>query len=266
MFSDISIGQYYKTDSLIHELDARTKLVITLLYAISLFMCDNIYMYVLAILFFIAYALPSHVPFMQIFRGIKFMWPFLLIMALCNLINHDGQTLVHIGFITITSGGVWSAVSVVLKLVLLVMGSSILTYTTLPANMTDGLENLFGFLVVFHVPVSEMAMMITIAIRFIPILGDELDKIKKAQTARGADFEVGNLIKKIKTYVAVFIPLFVSAIRKASELAEAMDARCYQGGKGRTRLKALEYHMRDVISYALNGIYFAGIIILKVLL
>lgn len=266
LLKDISIGQYYKTDSPVHRLDARTKLIITILYAVSLFICNNLYMYAVAGIFLIIYIALSHVPLIHIIKGMRFIWFFLVIMAIFNLFKDNGEVLFHWKFINITTVGVWGAVSVVLKLGLLVMGSSILTYTTLPMNMTDGLEKLFGFLKVFHVPVAEMAMMITIAIRFIPIITEELDKVKKAQMARGADFETGNVIKKIKCYMAVFIPLFVSAIRRAADLAEAMDARCYQGGEGRTRLRALEYHLGDVISYALTGIYFAGIIAMKILL
>ena len=248
MLKDISIGQYYRTESVIHGLDARTKLAITLIYAISVFICDNIYMYAFAGLFLAVYVALSNVPLLHIIKGTRFIWIFLIVMALFNLFN----------------GGVIQAVFVVLKLLLLVMGSSILTYTTLPMNMTDGLEHIFGFLKVFHVPVAEMAMMITIAIRFIPIIMEEMEKIKKAQIARGADFESGNVIKRIKCYMAVFIPLFVSAIGRATDLAQAMDARCYQGGKGRTRLRELKYHLPDGIAYGIIVLYFAAIIVLRI--
>jgi energy-coupling factor transport system permease protein len=185
--------------------------------------------------------------------------------AVFNLFDGEGRVLLHWKIFKITEGGLISTGLVAFRFFYLIIGSSILTYTTLPVNMTDGLEHLFGFLKKIRVPVSELAMIMTIALRFIPIIMEELDKLTKAQMSRGADFESGNIAKRIKAYAPVFIPLFVSAVRRASELAMAMDARCYQGGEGRTRLRPLSYTGKDLAAFVILAVYIALICVGRIM-
>jgi energy-coupling factor transport system permease protein len=263
MIRDITIGQYYNTDSLIHRLDARTKLVMTLLYAITLFLCNNLWMFITATVFLAVYVGMSHVPFTYILKGLKVVWIFIIFTALFSLFNGDGKILFSIWKLSITTGSLKTTGIITFRLFYLIIGSSIMTYTTMPLSLTAGLEKLLGFLKVFHVPVAEMAMMMSITLRFIPVLMEELDKIMKAQLSRGADFESGNIFRRVKSYVPVLIPLFVSAIRRASELAMAMDARCYHGSDGRTCMKPLKYEKRDYTAYCILGIYVAGVVALR---
>ena len=262
MLKDITLGQYYQTDSVIHRLDPRVKLVTTICFIISLFVVDNWVGYVLAGVFLVLVIALSKVPPSFMVRGMKSI-VFLLIMAVvCNLFLTQGEPLVTIWKLTITKEGVIQAGKMAVRLVFLITGSSVMTLTTTPNQLTDGLEKLLKPLNAIRVPVHEIAMMMSIALRFIPILSDEMQKIRKAQMARGADFESGNLIKKIKAMIPLLVPLFVSAFRRANDLAMAMEARCYQGGDNRTKMKPLKYHKRDSISYGILLVYLAGIILL----
>ena len=246
MIRDITIGQYYPADSRIHKLDPRVKIVCTLLYLISLFTFKSILGYVLATVFLFGCIKLAKVPFKFIVRGLKPIIILLLITVGFNLfLTPGGKTLVHVGFIKITE----------IRLIYLIMGSSLMTLTTTPNSLTDGLEKLLHPLNKLHVPVHEISMMMSIALRFIPILLEETDKIMKAQIARGADMESGNLIQKAKAMIPILVPLFVSAFRRANDLAMAMEARCYRGGNGRTKMKPLIYKSADHMAYLITILY-----------
>ena len=255
MLRDITLGQYYQTESVIHRLDPRVKLGGTVLYIVSLFLFQNYIGYGLAILFLGAVIACSKVPFGYMVKGMKAIAFLLLITVGFNLFLTPGTPLVSFWKLTITREGFVSALSMALRLSLLIIGSSLMTLTTTPNNLTDGMEKMFGFLKVFKVPVHEVAMMMSIALRFIPILLEETDKIMKAQIARGADFESGNLMKRAKALVPLLVPLFISAFRRANDLAMAMEARCYRGGQGRTKMKPLIYKKRDYLAYACLAAY-----------
>lgn len=249
MLRDIIIGQFYQTESVIHRLDPRVKLGGTLLYIISLFCLDNFIGYVLAILFLGIIIRLSHVPFKLMVRGMKAILFLLLITAVFNLFLTPGEPLVSVWKLSISKEGLVLAVTMAVRLSLLIIGSSIMTLTTTPNNLTDGMEKMMAPLKVFRIPVHEVAMMMSIALRFIPILLEETDKIMKAQMARGADFGSGNIFARAKALVPLLIPLFVSAFRRANDLAMAMESRCYRGGDGRTKMKPLVYARRDAIAY-----------------
>ncbi len=257
MLRDITIGQYYPVDSVIHRLDPRTKLFGTLIFIVSLFVTSSVTGYVLATAALAACIRLSRVPFGFITRGLKAVCILLLISVSFNIFFTDGRVLLQLGFIRITYEGLKLAGFMALRLIYLVLGSSIMTLTTTPTQLTDGLEKGLGFLKHFRVPIHDIAMMMSIALRFIPILTDETDKIIRAQKARGADFDSGNIIKRAKAMVPILVPLFIAAFRRASDLALAMEARCYHGGEGRTKLKPLKYAKRDRIAYAVIWIYLA---------
>ena len=256
MIRDITIGQYYKAKSVIHKLDPRLKLVCTLLFLISLFLTRSAMTYLLATLWLIIVIKTSKVPFRFVIRGLKAIVILLLVTALLNLFMlKGGDVIVRIGKLTITESGLATTIYLAIRLIYLIIGSSLMTLTTTPTALTDGIEALLGPLKRIHVPVHEIAMMMSIALRFIPILLEETDKIMKAQLARGADFENGNIFHRVKGMVPILVPLFVSAFRRANDLALAMEARCYHGGDGRTRMKPLHYQKRDYIAYAVMGLY-----------
>lgn len=245
MFDSITLGQYYQTDSLLHRLDPRVKLVGTFVYLISLFVVDSFAGYLLAGLFLAVMIMLSNVPFRYIVRGMKTIVFLLLITVVFNLFLTPGEVIWQAGIFKITREGLTFAVKMAVRLSLLILGSSIMTLTTTPTQLTDALESLLRPLKKVHVPVHEIAMMMSIALRFIPTLLEETDKIMKAQTARGADFESGNLLRRAKAMVPLLVPLFVSAFRRADELAMAMEARCYRGGNQRTRMKMLQFSKLD---------------------
>ncbi len=249
MIRDITIGQYYQTESVVHRLDPRVKLLGTLLFIIALFNYKNPVGYAIGVLFLLLVMKLSHVRVKFITKGLKGIVIIMLMTVLINLFLTPGNTALEIGKVSITYEGIATALSMMIRLMLLIMGSSVVTLTTTPNNLTDGLEKGLGFLKIFRVPVGDVAMMMSIALRFIPILLEETDRIMKAQLARGADFENGNLIKKAKSLVPVLVPLFVSAFRRAGDLAMAMEARCYRGGDGRTKMKPLIYKKRDAFGY-----------------
>ena len=251
MIRDITIGQYYKADSVIHRLDPRVKLMGTLIFIISLFMGMNIWIYAVVTVALAVVIKMSRIPLKFMVRGLKSIVILIIISAVFNL--------------TITYQGLKMAIFMVVRLIYLIVGTSLMTLTTTPNNLTDGLEKGLGFLKVIKVPVHEIAMMMSIALRFIPILIEETDKIMKAQMARGADFENGSLIKRAKAMVPILVPLFVSAFRRANELAMAMEARCYHGSEGRTKMKPLKYEKRDRIAYISMVLYLGVIIIVKII-
>lgn len=250
MLKDITLGQYYQADSRIHKLDPRVKLVGTIVYIISLFMFRNLTIYLFALLFLIFVIRMSKVPFSYIVRGLKAIVFLLIITALFNLFLTAGKPIVTIWKFSLTYEGIAAAFYLAVRLIFLIIGSSLMTLTTTPNQLTDGLERLLGPLKKIKVPVHEISMMMSIALRFIPILMEETDKIMKAQMARCADFESGNIIKKVKALIPLLVPLFISSFRRANDLAMAMEARCYQGGEGRTKMKPLIYKKQDYIAYA----------------
>ena len=251
MIRDITIGQYYPTNSVIHRLDPRVKIVCTLAYLISLFIFKSVLGYAICTIFLIAVIRTSKVPFKFITKGLK---PIILLLMMTTIFNlfftSSGKILLSIGFIKITEDGLRASVYMVLRLVYLIIGSSIMTLTTTPNELTDGIERLLRPLNKIKVPVHEIAMMMSIALRFIPILLEETDKIMSAQKARGADLDSGNLMQKVKSLIPILIPLFVSAFRRADELALAMECRCYRGGSGRTRMRQMKLGAVDAVASA----------------
>ena len=263
MIRDITIGQYYPAQSPIHRLDPRVKIVCTLIFLVSLFVQNSVLGYALAFIF-LAYMIHiSKVPAKFIGKGLKPIVILLLFTVAMNLfLTRGGAVLFHWGIITITETGLRTSVFMAVRLVLLVAGSSLMTFTTTPNGLTDGLEKLLHPLNRIHVPVHEISMMMSIALRFIPILLEETDKIMKAQIARGADFESGNIIQRAKAMIPILVPLFVSAFRRANDLAMAMEARCYHGGEGRTKMKPLKYHYQDRLAYAITLGYLIAIVVI----
>lgn len=265
MVRDITIGQYYNVDSVIHQLDPRVKITFTLIYVISLFFARNPFIYAAAFLVLGAYIKASKVPLGFILKGLKAVWMVIFFTMLVHLFTANGiEMIFEWRFIRITKNGLYSAVYMALRLVFMIIGSGMLTYTTAPTALTDGLEKMLGWLEKLKVPVQEIAMIMSLALRFVPVLIEELDKIMRAQTARGIDFHEGNLFRRLRKLLSVIVPLFVSAVRRSNELAIAMDARCYHGGEGRTRMKPLQYRKRDVIGYVFVILYLAGMIGLAV--
>lgn len=256
MIRDITIGQYYPSKSILHRLDPRVKIVCTLLYLISLFLFKSVLGYGIATLFLIAVIKVSKVPFKFIVKGLKPIVMLLMITVIFNLfLTEGGAVLIHFWIFKVTEEGLRIAVYMAIRLTYLIVGSSLMTLTTTPNELTDGIEKLLYPFNKLKVPVHEIAMMMSIALRFIPILLEETDKIMKAQIARGADLENGNIIQKAKNMVPILVPLFVSAFRRANDLAMAMEARCYRGGDGRTKMKPLVYKSRDYGAYGLTILY-----------
>lgn len=265
MLRDITLGQYYPADSVIHRLDPRVKLFGTLVFLVSLFITDNYIGYGLALGFLVFVIIISRVPFSFMVRGMRSIMFLLMFSVVLNLFMTKGEVVFSIWKLSVTKEGIYIASFMAVRIVFLIIGSSIMTLTTTPNNLTDGLEKGLGFLKIFRIPVHEIAMMMSIALRFIPILMEETDKIMKAQMARGADFESKKLTKRVKSLVPLLVPLFVSAFRRASDLATAMEARCYRGGKGRTKMKPLIYRKRDALAYLIIFAYLGGMIALKIL-
>ncbi len=249
MLRDITFGQYYPADSVIHKLDPRVKLAGTLVFIISLFAFGTIEAYLVATIFLAAVIRLSKVPFRFIIRGLRAIMILLMITVVFNLFLMQGTVVVHFWIFTITQEGIILAVSMAVRLIYLIIGSSVMTLTTTPNDLTDGLEKALGPLKKIHVPVHEIAMIMSIALRFIPILMEETDKIMKAQEARGADFESGNLIQRVRNMIPLLVPLFISAFRRANDLSMAMEARGYHGGEGRTKMCPLKYKRIDKAAY-----------------
>ena len=265
MIRDITIGQYYPADSLIHKLDPRTKLVGTIGFIVSVFLFHTFAGYAVATIFLAGMILLSKVPVKFIFKGLKTIFMLLLITIFFNMILTPGEVVWKLGFIKVTKEGLVLAGTMAIRLVYLVIGSSIMTLTTTPNQLTDGLERLLRPLNKLLVPVHDIAMMMSIALRFIPILLEETDKIMKAQIARGADFENGNLIQKAKNMVPLLVPLFISAFRRANDLAMAMEARCYHGDENRTKMKPLKYAAIDKKAYGCLLFYIVVMVALAVM-
>lgn len=262
MLNDITLGQYFPGDSVIHRMDPRMKLILTIAYIVGVFMVGNLPGYALALAFLYLIVRLAGISFSYLLKGVRPLRFIILFTFVLNLFFVQGQTPVFtLGFFTLTREALHNAIFFALRLVFLVMGTSVLTLTTSPVQLTDGLERLLRPLQRFHFPAHELAMMMTIALRFIPTLLEETDKIQKAQMARGADFETGNLIARAKAMIPLLVPLFVSAFRRANDLAMAMEARCYRGGDHRTRLRELAYTRLDLYGALAMAAYLAVVIV-----
>ena len=264
MLKDITLGQYFPGNSVIHRLDPRAKLIVLVAYIVALFLAVSWVSYALMVVFLLACIRISTIPAKSFIRGMK---PLMMILVFTGVLNlfftTDGEVLVDFWFITITSGGLQRAVFMVIRILLLICGTFLLTYTTSPISQTDGLEALMNPLKKIKVPVHELSMMMCIALRFIPTLIEETDKIMSAQKARGADFESGTLMEKAKALIPILVPLFISAFRRADELATAMECRCYQGGEGRTKMKLLRYTLWDFEAFGVAAVVLAAVCVLR---
>lgn len=263
MLKDITIGQYYPTNSIIHKLDARVKLIATFIFMISLFIINKFWPYLIVVGSLIAVISLSKIPSKFIVKGLKPLKWIIIFTFVINIFFIPGDTIWSLGFIKITRQGLSQAIFMALRLIFLVVGTSLLTLTTSPIELTDGIERLLNPLKKIGFPVHELAMMMTIALRFIPTLLDETDKIMKAQMSRGADFESKNIINRAKNLVPLLIPLFISAFRRADELAMAMEARCYRGGDNRTKMKESIMTKADYIAYAIQFLYLGIIVFVR---
>ncbi|MBR2852448.1 MAG: energy-coupling factor transporter transmembrane protein EcfT, partial [Anaerotignum sp.] len=264
MIRDITIGQYYPAQSPIHSMDARLKLAITFIFIVSLFIVNSFVGYAFVIACMALVIKTSKVPLKFMLKGLKSIMIIILFTVFINLFLTRGETvLLHVGFITVTLEGVLLAAKMCIRLVLLIVGSSILTLTTTPIQLTDAIEYILKPFKKIGVPAHEIAMMMTIALRFIPTLLDETDKIMKAQQARGADFDTGNLIQKAKALIPILVPLFISAFRRAEELALAMEARCYRGDENRTRMNVMKMKSGDFRAAGLTVAYVVAIFALR---
>lgn len=265
MLRDITIGQYFPGKSAIHRMDPRMKIVLTMAYVILLFVVNHWTSFLIAILFLFVTIAVSKIPFVMILKGVKPIIPLVVFTSILNMFFVQGETILKIAFFNLTYEGIVLAVRMTLRIVCLIMGTSMLTYTTSPIALTDAIERLLKPLNKVHFPVHEMAMMMTIALRFIPTLIEETDKIMAAQKARGADLESGNLIQRAKALVPILIPLFVSSFRRAEELALAMECRCYHGGEGRTRMRQLSLSSLDIYAAAFMALCCITVIVLNIL-
>ena len=263
MLKDITLGQYFPGNTFIHRLDPRTKLLLVIVYIVALFLCKGPISYGICLIFLITAIAVSKIHLKALFKGLKPLIIIIIFTAIINLFYSQGEVLVKFWIFTITKEGIRNAVFLVLRIIMLVTGTFLLTYTTSPIALTDGLESLLSPHKKIHFPVHELAMMMSIALRFIPTLIEETDKIISAQKARGADFETGNIFRRAKAMVPILVPLFVSAFRRADELATAMECRCYHGGKGRTKMKQLRFHLRDLTAFLVCAAMLAGVIVLR---
>lgn len=266
MLKDITLGQFFPGNSFIHRLDPRTKLIMLVVYIVALFTATGWIGYAVMCAFLVTCILVSKIPLKSIVKGLKPLALILVFTAVLNLFLTDGETVwVSFWVLKVTKEGTIRAVMMLLRILMLVAGTFLLTYTTSPIALTDGLESLLSPLKKLRLPVHELAMMMCIALRFIPTLIEETDKIMSAQKARGADFETGNLLQRVKALVPILIPLFISAFRRADELATAMECRCYHGGDGRTKMKLLRYTRWDFETFAVGILLLGAIITLTIL-
>ncbi len=248
MLKDVTLGQYYPGKSFLHQLDPRTKIIGTIIFMVAVFLGSNPWSYGILVAFVLCLGFTAKMTFSQLFRSIKPLWIIILLTLVIHILSGQGQVLWSWKFISITKEGIVLGVKMSLRLILLLLVSSLLTLTTSPLVLTDGIEDLLQPFKKIGVPSHELAMMMTIALRFIPTLLEETDKIMKAQTARGADFSSGSIVARAKNMLPILIPLFISAFRRADDLALAMEARCYRGGEGRTRMHELHLQNRDALA------------------
>ena len=262
---DITLGQYFPADSVLHRMDPRIKIILLIAFIAVIFCTFNYFALALAVLMTLMIALLSRVPLKMYLKSLKVIIIIVILTSVLNLFYGQGEPIFEWWIIRVTWAGIHNAIFVSVRIICLILLSSSLTFTTSPTDLTDALERLMKPLSLLHIKVHEIAMMMTIALRFVPTLLEETDKIMAAQKARGADMESGNMIRRIKALIPVLIPLFVSAFRRAYELAIAMECRCYQGGEGRTRMKQLKLHKRDALALAFAGVIIAGLVLLDLL-
>lgn len=262
MLRDITVGQYYPADSLLHRLDPRTKLIATMVFIIIIFMVKTPLQYAALGLFVLLSIFLSKVPVRYMIRGLRSILFILIFAFVINLFFTPGTPIFQLWRIRITYEGLRLASMMLIRLIFLIMGTSLMTLTSSPIQLTDGIEKLLSVFKRVGFPAHEVAMMMSIALRFIPTLLEETDKIMKAQMARGADFESGRLLKRAKALVPLLVPLFIASFKRADDLASAMEARCYRGGKGRTRLHELRYARRDIVVFLVLIVYFSGVFLL----
>ena len=263
MLKDITLGQFFPGNTIVHRLDPRTKLLCVILYIVALFNAKSVLTYALVAAALTVCILTSKVHYRALTRGLKPVYIIVAFTAIMNLFFTGGTPVADVWLLRhITFEGIRSAIAMVLRIIMLIMGTFLLTYTTSPISLTDGLERLLSPLKKLKLPIHELAMMMSIALRFIPTLIEETDKIMSAQKARGADFESGNLFQRAKALIPILVPLFISAFRRADELATAMECRCYHGGEGRTKLHVLQYERRDWLALTCGVVVAAGIIVL----
>ncbi len=266
MLKDITIGQFFPGESLIHHLDPRFKIIITLVYILMLFTGDNFICLAVGAVFTVMAVLLSKIPFKMFLKSIKPIFPFLLLTAVLNvLFVRTGDVLFEWAFLKITTEGINISLFMMIRITMLIMGSSLLTYTTSPITLTDAIERLLSPLKKIKVPVHELAMMMSIALRFIPTLIEETDKIMSAQKARGAEIDTGSFMIRARNMISILVPLFVSSFRRADELATAMECRCYNGGEGRTRLRQLKSTTRDYIALVVTLLFYATAIVVNII-
>ena len=268
MLKDITIGQYFPGKSIIHRLDSRFKIILDIAYVVMLFLAGNYFTLLLCGLFILMAYMLSHISFSLIFKSLKPILPIILLTCILNLlfIKGEGEPLFQWWIITIYAKSIDTSIYMTLRIIFLIIGMSLLTYTTSPIELTDAIERLLSPLKKVRFPVHELAMMMTIALRFIPTLVEETDKIMSAQKARGADLDTGGLLKRAKALVPVLIPLFVSAFKRATELALAMECRCYRGGDGRTKMKILKSVVYDYMALLLMGLMITAVVLLNIYL
>ena len=264
MIKDITIGQYFPGESFIHKLDARAKLIVVFLALVEIFLCKNFLSLALIVLFAIVSVAISKISFKVVFKGMKMIYIIIVLTSVLQIFYNDsGTVLLEWWKLKITTGGIFTAIFMAIRIICLILVSSLLTYTTSPTTLTDGISRLLSPLNKIKVPVDTLAMMMTIALRFIPTLIEEIDKIMNAQKARGADLDSGNLVQRAKALVPIFIPLFVNSFRRAYELAFAMECRCYNGNNKRTRMKQMKFSWRDAVAFVIVAVMLAGIILLN---
>lgn len=263
---DIVFGQYIPAKSIIHRLDSRAKIIFLIAYIVLIFCTFNFYALAIPFVFAIIFMLLSGVRIKQYLKSLKMMIIVIVLTSVLNLFYGGGKVYLTLGPVSITQGGINNSVFIVSRIVCLLIASAALTFTTSPTELTDAIERLMKPLKVFHIKVHEIAMMMTIALRFVPTLLEETDKIMMAQKARGADMESGGIVKRAKSLIPVLIPLFVSAFRRAFDLAMAMECRCYNGGKGRTKMKSLRMQGRDIAGFVFFGAIISGVVLCNVLL
>ena len=263
MLKDITIGQYYPVKSVIHSLDARVKIFGVLLFIISVFALDSVFSYCLASAFFACCIILSKVPLKYMLRGLKPLWIIILCTIVLNIFITKGTVVFEFAFFTVTREGIYIALKTALRFIYIIIFASIMTLTTTQSRLLDGIESILKPLEFFKFPVHEISMMMSIALRFIPLMVGEADRIMKAQASRGVDFKKGNIIKRIKKFIPIIMPLFASTVRRSNELAQAMEARCYRGGVGRTKMIALKYKKKDFAAYGIIAVYLVLIFVLK---
>ena len=270
MLNDVTFGQYYPVRSFVHNMDPRAKIVFVIAYIVAIFLADNFFGLAAVTLFLLVAVFLSRVPLGRVLRSVKMILFLVIFTAVLNLFFYTGESayepLLQWWIVSVTWESIVNTIFLAVRLFLLVLGTSLLTLTTTPVSLPDGIESLLKPLIFIKVPVHELALIMSIALRFIPILIDETNRIISAQKARGADFDTGGLIKRAKAMIPVLIPLLVSAFRRAEELGDAMDARCYRGAKGRTKYKKLTFSWRDLLGLLYFGVLIAGVVLLNVYL